>query len=47
MYPFIMVTPWNGETKISSNGPGHMTKMAATPVYRKNPLKYSPEPKGR
>ena len=23
-----------------SNGPGHMTKMAATPIYGKNPYKY-------
>ena len=26
-------------TKVCSNGPGHMTKMAATPIYGKNPLK--------
>ena len=26
-------------TKVCSNGPGHMTKMAATPIYDKNPLK--------
>ena len=26
-------------TKVCSNGPGHMTKMAATPIYVKNPLK--------
>ena len=25
--------------KVCSNGPGHMTKMAATPIYGKNPLK--------
>ena len=29
--------------KVYSNGPGHMTKMAATPIYGKNPLKSSPE----
>ena len=28
-----------GGTKVCSNGPGHMTKMAATPIYGKNPLK--------
>ena len=26
-------------TKVCSNGYGHMTKMAATPIYGKNPLK--------
>ena len=25
--------------KVCSNGPGHMTKMAATSIYGKNPLK--------
>ena len=25
-------------TKVCSNGPGHITKMAATPIYGKNPL---------
>ena len=24
--------------KVNSNGPGHMTKMAAMPIYGKNPL---------
>ena len=34
-------------TKVCSNGPGHMTKMAATPIYVKNPLKSSsPELEG-
>ena len=28
--------PWDGGTKICSNGPGHMTKMAAMPIYGKN-----------
>ena len=33
--------------KVCSNGPGHMTKMAATPIYGKSPLKSSsPEPEG-
>ena len=27
---------WDGGTKVCSNGPGHMTKMAATPIYGKN-----------
>ena len=33
-----------GEQKFAQNGLGHMTKMAATPKYGKNPLKSSPEP---
>ena len=28
---FHMESPWDGVTKICSNGPGHMTKMAAIP----------------
>ena len=28
-----------GERKIVQNGPCHMTKMAATPIYGKDPLK--------
>ena len=36
---FHMETPWDAGTKVWSNGPGHMTKMAATPIYGKNPLK--------
>ena len=27
---------WDGETIVCSNGPGHMTKMAAMPIYGKN-----------
>ena len=27
--------PWDGGTKVCSNGPGHMTKMAAMPIYGK------------
>ena len=39
---------WDGETKVCSNGPGHKTKMAAMPIYGKNPKKSSsPEPKGQ
>ena len=33
-----METPKDTGTKICSNGPGHMTKMAAMPIYGKNPL---------
>ena len=29
---------WDGGSKVSSNGPGHMTKMAAMPIYGKNLL---------
>ena len=36
---FHMETPWDAGTKVCSNGPGHMNKMAATPIYGKNPLK--------
>ena len=28
--------PWEGGTKIYVNDPGHMTKMAAMPIYSKN-----------
>ena len=30
---------WVGETKVYSGHLGHMTKMAATPIYGKNPSK--------
>ena len=36
---FHMETPLDGGMKVCSNGPGHMTKMAAMPIYGKNPLK--------
>ena len=36
---FYMGHPWEGGTKVCINGPGHMTKMAATPIYGKNPSK--------
>ena len=39
--------PWDGGMKICSNGPGHMTKMAAMPIYGKNIKNSSLEPKGR
>ena len=36
---------WDGGTKVCSNVPGHMTKMAAMPIYGKNLKKSSsPEP---
>ena len=43
---FHMQTPWDGGTKVCSNGPCHMTKMAAMPIYGKNLKKNnsSPEP---
>ena len=31
-----MESPWDGGMKVCSNGPGHMTKMAAIPIYGKN-----------
>ena len=36
---FYVEPPWEGGTKVYLNGPGHMTKMAATPIYGKNPSK--------
>ena len=36
---------WNRGMKVCSNGPGHMTKMAAMPIYGKNLKKSSLEPK--
>ena len=33
---FHMEPPWDGGTKVCSNGPGHMTKMAVMPIYGKN-----------
>ena len=42
---FHLETPLDGGTKVYSNGPGHITKMAASPINGKNPLKSSyPEP---
>ena len=45
---FYLEPPWEGGTKVYINDPGHMTKMAATPIYGK-PLQKSssPEPAGR
>ena len=31
-----MEPPWDGGTKVCSNGSGNMTKMAAMPIYDKN-----------
>ena len=33
---FYVEPPWEGRTKVYINGPGHMTKMAATPIYGEN-----------
>ena len=41
---FYVEPPWIGGTKVYINGPGHMTKMAAMPIYGKNLKKSSPEP---
>ena len=39
---FYVAPPWEGGTKVCINGPGHMTKMAAMPIYGKNLKKSSP-----
>ena len=36
---FYVEPPWEGGTKVYINGSGHMTKMAAAPIYGKNPSK--------
>ena len=42
---FHLEPPWEGGPK---NGPGHMTMMAAMPIYGKNIKKSSsPKPNGR
>ena len=33
---FYMEPPWDGGTKVCSNDPGHMTKMAIVLMYGKN-----------
>ena len=38
-WPIKVEPPWEGGTKVYINGPGHITKMAATPIYGKNPSK--------
>ena len=45
---FYMKHLWEGGTNVYLNNPGHMTKMAAMPIYGKNPSKSSsPEPVDR
>ena len=45
---FCLYPPWDEGTKVCSIRPGHMTSMAAMPIYGENPLKsFSLEPKGR
>ena len=36
---FYVEPPWEGEMKTCLRLLGHMTKMAATPIYGKNPSK--------
>ena len=36
---FHMEPQWDGGTKVCSQGLGHMTKVAATHIYGKNPSK--------
>ena len=44
---FHMELLWDKETKVCSNGPGHMSKMATMPIYGKILKKSSSlEPKG-
>ena len=38
MHKFHMETSWDRGTKVCSNRPGHMPKMAAMAIYGKNPL---------
>ena len=38
---FYVEPPWDGELNVWSNGLGHMTKMAAMPIYGKNLKKSS------
>ena len=33
---FYVEPPWEEGTKVYINGPGHMTKMAAMPIYGEN-----------
>ena len=37
---FHVAPPWDGGTKVCSNGSGLMTSMAAMPIYGKNLKKY-------
>ena len=36
---FFLQPPWQGVKEVYINGPGHMTKMDAMPIYGKNPSK--------
>ena len=36
---FYVEPPWEGGKRVYINGPGHMTKMVASPIYGKNPSK--------
>ena len=36
---FYVESPWEGGTKVYINGPGHITKMTAMPIYGQNPSK--------
>ena len=38
---FHLEPQWDGGTKVCSRGLGHMTKVAATPIYDKTPSKTS------
>ena len=45
---FRVEPPWDGRTKVCSNGPGHLTNVAAMLIYGKNLKKSSSlEPNGR
>ena len=44
---FYITTPYDRFAKIYTNCSGHMTKMATEPIYTKNPLISSLEPKGQ
>ena len=45
---FHVEPQWDRGTKVFSNGPSHITKMAAMPIYGKNMKNSSSlEPKGR
>ena len=39
---FHVEPPWEGGKKVYINGPGHMTKIAAMPIYGKNLKKSFP-----
>ena len=38
-WPIKANSMWEGGTKVCINSPGHMTKIAATPIHGKNPSK--------